>query len=398
MTEIESACALFRRPLPEGFSRRIFRVAPGLELGLELDCPPDAIVVVEQGELEIECRAGACRRFARGSMIPIARLPIAYLRSVGPSPLVLVAVWRARLRATDEFPRGAGSYSDGRKRPRKVRMNSLPHTAVSDEWDDRPARASGGETATAKRAEALRRLHAGPPPLILPNAWDVASARLVVKAGFPVVATSSGAVAATLGYEDDDSMPVDEAFAVVARIARSVPVPVTADIEAGYGLSPEDLIALLLEAGAVGCNLEDTNHHGGGGLVDAGEQAERLHAVRHAATRSRVDVVLNARIDVLRLEGDRRELFEEAVRRARLYLEAGADCVFPIRLADDEAIGEFVRRVEGPVNVVAAGAPPLARLAKLGVARISFAGTLMNRLYGVHEAALSEIAAETAIA
>jgi 2-methylisocitrate lyase-like PEP mutase family enzyme len=193
-------------------------------------------------------------------------------------------------------------------------------------------------------------------------------------------------------------MPVEEAFGVVARIARSVPVPVTADIEAGYGLSPEDLIALLLEAGAVGCNLEDTDHHGGGGLVDAGEQAERLHAVRHAATRSRVDVVLNARIDVLRLEGDRRELFEEAVRRARLYLEAGADCVFPIRLADDEAIGEFVRRVEGPVNVVAAGAPPLARLAKLGVARISFAGTLMNRLYGVHEAALSEIAAATAIA
>jgi 2-methylisocitrate lyase-like PEP mutase family enzyme len=385
MTEIESACALSRRPLPEGFSRRIFRVAPGLELGLELECPPDAIVVVEQGELEIECRAGTCGRFARGSMIPIARLPIAYLRSVGPSPLVLVAVWRARLRATDEFPRGAGSYSDGRKRPRKVSMNSLPHTAVSDDRSDSTA-----------RADALRRLHVGPRPLILPNAWDVASARLVVKAGFPVVATSSGAVAATLGYEDDDSMPVDEAFAVVAGIARSVPVPVTADIEAGYGLSPEDLIARLLEAGAVGCNLEDTDHHGGGGLVDAGEQSERIHAVRVAATRAGVDVVLNARIDVLRLEGDRRELFEEAVRRARLYLEAGADCVFPIRLADEKAIGEFVRRVEGPVNIVAAGAPPLARLAELSVARVSFAGTLMNRLYGVHEATLSEIAAETA--
>jgi len=191
-------------------------------------------------------------------------------------------------------------------------------------------------------------------------------------------------------------MPVEEAFGVVARIARSVPVPVTADIEAGYGFSPEDLIARLLEAGAVGCNLEDTDHHGGGGLVDAGEQSERIHAVRDAATRAGVDVVLNARIDVLRLEGDRRELFEEAVRRARLYLEAGADCVFPIRLADEEAIGEFVRRVEGPVNIVAAGAPPLARLAELGVARVSFAGTLMNRLYGVHEATLSEIAAETA--
>jgi 2-methylisocitrate lyase-like PEP mutase family enzyme len=246
----------------------------------------------------------------------------------------------------------------------------------------------------AGRADALRRLHAGPRPLILPNAWDVASARLVVKAGFPVVATSSGAIAATLGYEDDDSMPVDEAFGAVARIARGVSVPVTADIEAGYGLSPEELVERLLDAGAVGCNLEDTDHRGGGGLVDADENAERLRAVRGAATAAGVDIVLNARVDVLRLEGDRRELFEEAVRRARLYRRAGADCVFPIRLADDELIGEFVGRVGGPVNVVAVGAPPLSRLAELGVARVSFAGFLMNRLYGAHEGRLSEIASE----
>jgi 2-methylisocitrate lyase-like PEP mutase family enzyme len=249
--------------------------------------------------------------------------------------------------------------------------------------------------ALSAQAEELRRLHTGPRPLVLPNAWDVASARLVVKAGFPVVATSSGAVAATLGYEDDDSMPVEEAFGVVVRIARSVPVPVTADVEAGYGLSAEEIVQRLLDAGAVGCNLEDTDHRGAG-VVDAGEHADRLHAVRQAATETGVEIVLNARVDVLRLEGDRRELFEEAVRRARLYLQAGADCVFPIRLAEDELIGEFVRRVQGPVNVVGAGAPPVARLGELGVARVSFSGSLMNQLYRAHEARLSEIEAELA--
>ena len=156
------------------------------------------------------------------------------------------------------------------------------------------------------------------------------------------------------------------------------------------------MIARLLDAGAVGCNLEDTDHHGGAGLLDAGEHAEHLRAVRQAASGAGVDIVLNARVDVLRLEGDRGELFEEAVRRARLYLQAGADCVFPIALADDELIGEFVRRVEGPVNVVGAGAPLLARLAELGVARVSFAGFLMNQLYAAHEAKLSEIGAEVA--
>jgi 2-methylisocitrate lyase-like PEP mutase family enzyme len=250
--------------------------------------------------------------------------------------------------------------------------------------------------ALAEQADTLRRLHTGPRPLVLPNAWDAASARLVVKAGFPVVATSSGAIAATLGYEDNDSMPVDEAFGVIARITRSVSVPVTADVEAGYRLSPKDLVERLMDARAVGCNLEDTDHHRGAGLVDAGENAERLRAVRQAASEAGVDIVLNARVDVLRLEGDRRELFEEAVRRARLYLRAGADCVFPIRLADDELIGEFVRRVGGPVNVVGAGAPQLARLAELAVARVSFAGFLMNQLYAAHEAKLFEIAAEAA--
>jgi hypothetical protein len=110
MTADESAGdALFRSPLPEGFCRRVFRVAPGRELGLEPGRLADTIVLVEQGELELECRAGTCRRFGCGAMIPIARLPVSHLRSVGRRPLVLVAVSRARLNATDEFPRNAGS-------------------------------------------------------------------------------------------------------------------------------------------------------------------------------------------------------------------------------------------------------------------------------------------------
>lgn len=155
-----------------------------------------------------------------------------------------------------------------------------------------------------------------------------------------------------------------------------MPVPVTADVEAGYRLLPTEVVGRLLDAGAVGCNLEDTDHHGGGGLIDADSRVERLGAVRSAAGAAGVDIVLNARIDVLRLSGEPRELFEEAVRRARLYIEAGADCVFPIRLADDHLIAEFVRRVDGPVNVVTTRDPALARLGELGVRRISFAATL----------------------
>ena len=183
--------------------------------------------------------------------------------------------------------------------------------------------AGGDRGGLAERAEALRRLHTSSRPLVLPNAWDVASARLVVKAGFPIVATSSGAVAATLGYEDNDSMPVDEAFGVIARIARSVSVPVTADVEAGYGLSPQELVERLLDAGAVGCNLEDTDHHGGAGLVDAGENADRLRAVRQAASEAGAHVVLNARVDVLRLEGDLRELFGKTERKRIAAMAAG---------------------------------------------------------------------------
>ena len=250
------------------------------------------------------------------------------------------------------------------------------------------------QAALSEHAARLRDLHRADRPLLLPNVWDAASARLVEGAGFPVVATSSGAVAAALGYEDADSMPSVEAFAAVGRISRSVGIPVTGDMEAGYGLGAEDFVSQLLEAGAVGCNFEDTDHHGPGDYIGIDEQAERIAALRRASDGAGVSIVINARVDIA-LRGDQftTEGFDEAVSRAQSYLGAGADCVFPINLSDEKHIGEFVQHVQAPVNIwLRPDAPSLARLAELGVARVSMAGGLMRRAYGTLHEALTELA------
>ncbi|MEV1332548.1 isocitrate lyase/phosphoenolpyruvate mutase family protein [Micromonospora costi] len=225
----------------------------------------------------------------------------------------------------------------------------------------------------ADRAAALRALHRPGDPLVLPNAWDAGSARAVAAAGFPAVATSSAAVAETLGYADQEATPPDEMFAAVARIARAVTVPVTADLERGYGLRPAELVERLLAAGAVGLNLEDSDPVTGR-LVSVGEQADLLAAVRSAARAAGVEVVVNARLDVfLRGAGDPAGLLAEAVDRARRYRAAGADCVYPIGLTDPEAVRVLVGAVDGWINLLARpGGPGLADLAALGVARISY--------------------------
>ena len=249
-------------------------------------------------------------------------------------------------------------------------------------------------TDLAQAAERLRALHHGPEPLVLPNAWDAATARAVVEAGFPVVATSSVAVAHALGWEDGEQVPPDEMFAAIARIARAVEVPVTADIEAGYGLSPEEIARRLLAAGAVGCNLEDTDHAAGHSLRDANVQAERLAAFKRAAQAAGVDVVLNARTDVfLRQAPHEPAPIDEAIRRGRLYLEAGADCVFPIGAGDEGAIAALVDGIPGPINVIAGfrGAPGQARLRELGVRRISYAGRLHRAVLADHQRRLAAI-------
>ena len=238
-----------------------------------------------------------------------------------------------------------------------------------------------------RRCERLRSLHTPGDPLLLPNAWDVATARAVVAAGYPVVATTSWGVAAALGYEDHEGAPAAEMFAAAARISRSVDVPVTVDAEAGYGMEPEALVAALRGAGAAGCNLEDTEYtpgvlhdHAAGILRDPAKHAEWLRSVLRAADESGYPLVINARVDnflspFIRGEaGTQGKLVSEALDRARAYLEAGADCVYPIALWEPEALQRFMSGVRGPVNITRV--PQVSSLADLvsqGVSRVSWA-------------------------
>ncbi|MGM1065155.1 isocitrate lyase/PEP mutase family protein [Saccharothrix sp. Mg75] len=222
------------------------------------------------------------------------------------------------------------------------------------------------------RAERLRELHRGE-LLVLPNAWDAASAAIVAGAGFPAVATASAAVSAVLGHPDGEGAPWQEMFAAAGRVVRAVDVPVTVDAEAGYGMAPRELVDRLLEIGAVGCNLEDTDHRAGG-LVEAGAHARWLADVRAAADDAGVPIVVNARVDAF-LPGagvpgpDR---LAEAVRRGRLYLEAGADCVYPIGVRRREDVVALVAGLPGPVNGNTGDELDLAALREIGVARVSY--------------------------
>jgi len=227
------------------------------------------------------------------------------------------------------------------------------------------------------QCDVLRSLHRPGAPLLLPNAWDVATARAVVAAGFPVVATTSAGVAAALGYEDQEGAPAGEMLGAAARIARGVEVPVTVDAEGGYGMPPAELVAALRDAGVAGCNLEDTDHTSGT-FRDPDRHAEWLGAVRQAAAADGYPLVINARVDVflgpyLTGAGSQEELVPEALRRAKAYLQAGADCVYPIALWEPDALRRFTAEVGGPVNVARVPQlPSLAELAAAGVARVSW--------------------------
>ena len=229
---------------------------------------------------------------------------------------------------------------------------------------------------------ALRALHVPGDPLILPNAWDAHTARLVEQAGFAAVATTSSGMADALGYGDGERTPAGEMLAAVARVARAVDLPVSADMEAGYGLDGGELARRVVAAGAVGLNLEDSDHANFPALVPADRHAARIAAIRQAG-----DLVLNARIDVHLRGGDT----QQALDRARRYHDAGADCVYPIGVADEPTIAAFVE-LGMPVNVLLRpGAPPIERLAELGVARISLGHYLHVEMTEALIARLSEL-------
>jgi 2-methylisocitrate lyase-like PEP mutase family enzyme len=231
-------------------------------------------------------------------------------------------------------------------------------------------------SAQSEKADAFRALHHRSRVLVLPNAWDVPSARIFENAGFPAVATSSAGLMVSLGYRDGEEMPRRELVAAVRRIAARLDVPLTADIVAGYGRTPRQVVSTgraILDAGAVGINLED-GIPGATGLFPVDLQVRKIRALRALGESAGVPLVINARTDAIRrTSGDPSARLQEATWRCQAYRDAGADCVYPMGLADAQSIAAFVSALSFPVNVmVQPGLPPVSELERLGVRRVSF--------------------------
>lgn len=244
-----------------------------------------------------------------------------------------------------------------------------------------------------RKAEQLLALHRGP-LLLLPNAWDALSAKVFQEVGFNAIATTSAGVAWSLGYADGETVPWHEMVTVIEHVADVVKVPVTADIEGGFSSTTPDLIFRIeevIEAGACGINLEDGLNHGAS-LRSVDEASERIDAARRAATRLGLPLVINGRTDVFLSGSNNPSSFDEAVKRARAYLAAGADCVYPIGLGDLELIRKFVAAVQAPVNVHGRrGAPSIPDLQAAGVARVSTATSPAVFMAGALEDAMKKL-------
>lgn len=246
-----------------------------------------------------------------------------------------------------------------------------------------------------ERAQRFRALHDRRRVLLLPNAWDAGSARVFEALGFDAIATTSGGVAWSLGYADGERAPLEEVIHAIRRIVRVVSLPVSVDFEAGYGESPQavaDSVRAVIDAGAAGINLEDGIRHES--LRDVDDAARRIAAARGAARDMGVPIFINARVDTWIVGGGASvtDRIDETLRRARAYLAAGADGIYPIALADPAAIARLCAEIDAPVNVGArAGLPDLAELGRLGVARVSTATRLATFALSAARSAAMEL-------
>ena len=233
-----------------------------------------------------------------------------------------------------------------------------------------------------QRATTLLELHQPGNPVVLPTVWDAWSARLAVGAGFTALTVGSHPVADSVGRADNEGMTFDELLTRVAQITEAVDVPVSVDIESGYGESAQRLIEGLLGVGAVGLNIEDTVHGEGGRLRESAEHAELVGALRAAADAADVHVVVNARTDLfLRQHGDEADRVDRAIARLKEAAAAGADVLYPVGRHDDDTMRRLTSELPLPVNAI--GVPDAddpASFAPLGVARISFGPFLQAAL------------------
>jgi len=248
-----------------------------------------------------------------------------------------------------------------------------------------------------QKAQAFRKMHLEGDVLLLPNVWDVASARIVEAAGFPAIATSSAGIAFAQGFPDGQKIPAERMLAVIADIASAVKVPVTADVEAGYGSKPEDAARTarqVIEAGAVGMNFEDATGDPWRPLFHLPLQLERIRAIREQAENLGVPLVVNARTDSYLLQiGEATTRYGEALRRLSAYRDAGADCVFAPGLLDFATIRQFVADLNCPVNILAVpGSPFVGELKRAGVRRISLGSGPMRAAMGLLRRLLTEVA------
>jgi len=245
------------------------------------------------------------------------------------------------------------------------------------------------------KAQDFRGLHHGKRILILPNAWDVPSARVFEDEGFPAVATSSAGLMVSLGYPDGEVMGRPEFMSAVERIARVLSVPLSVDIVAGFGKTTKEVVATvkaILKAGGIGINIEDFAH-ATKKLFPVERNVENVKAIRRLGDAVGVPLVINARTDALRFgTGDDEAKFEEAVRRATAYRDAGADCVYPMGLTEAGSISRFVKELDFPINVmVRKGLPPVSHLERLGVARVSFGPSASYATMGLLKRASKEV-------